>query len=124
MLKIGKYIPASPLRDAVIERQWFRQGHIFKDEDAYRNHEDQVCYVPELTDATYTRKDILAIAYGNPVLADALFEELDWQHPESEAEMLEHDGEWVLCPHCRQHYGAWQDEGKCPACHNVAEAKN
>ena len=40
-----------------IEREYFQQGWIFKDWGAFRNSMDAPCYVPELDDTVYTKKD-------------------------------------------------------------------
>lgn len=41
-----------------IERDWYRQGWIVKDEEEFLLHPDQPCYVPELSDTVYTGADI------------------------------------------------------------------
>lgn len=47
-LKVGGYTPENGSREAVIDREYYGQGWIFKDEEAFLLHLDQVCYVPEL----------------------------------------------------------------------------
>ena len=42
-LKIGTYVPETEENDAVIKREYYRQGWIFKDEKAFLSHADQVC---------------------------------------------------------------------------------
>ena len=42
-LKIGSYT-------SKLMREYYRQGWIFKDEEAFLNRPDAVCYVPELSD--------------------------------------------------------------------------
>ena len=54
MLQIGKYVPAHNGREALIQREFYEQGYIVKDEAAYRSHPERVCYVPELSDTPYT----------------------------------------------------------------------
>lgn len=44
-----------------IEREYFRQGWIFKDWGAFRDSMDAPCYVPELNDTVYTKRDFLAL---------------------------------------------------------------
>lgn len=89
MLKIGS-IRKEKDGNYTILREYFRQGMIVKDEEAYRFHKDQPCYVPELSDSVYTGNDFLKMC-GDQILADKLFEEVDWQHPESTLE------DWHVC---------------------------
>ena len=58
MLQIGKYTAPQDGRPAIIQREFYGQGYIFKDEAAFLSHPDQVCYVPELSDTAYTRNDL------------------------------------------------------------------
>ena len=50
-VKVGSFKPADEMNEkgAVIERDFYRQGNIFKDEEAYldKEHPDKVCYIPE-----------------------------------------------------------------------------
>lgn len=39
-----------------LEREYFRQGYIYKNPNAYHNDKSAVCYVPELSDSAYTGK--------------------------------------------------------------------
>ena len=48
-LKIGSYTPETEDQEAVIDRGYYRQGWIFKDEEAFRLYPERVCYVPELS---------------------------------------------------------------------------
>lgn len=101
-LVVGKYTPEDVEGDMpeVIEREYYGQGMIFKDEEAYKNHPDRVCYVPELSDSTYTREDFLNLCDGNVEMADELFDNCDWQHPESLLEDWIVNGEWERCERC------------------------
>ena len=72
MLQIGKYTPAQNGRDALIQREFYGQGYIVKDEAAFLSHPDKVCYVPELSDTPYTHNDILALCDGQEALARLL----------------------------------------------------
>lgn len=83
-------------------------GTIFKDEDAFKNNTDDVCYIPEAVfiyeepepaevfDGEeyyrvngYTRKDLEELVegevdkYGDPIDVEAFFESLMWCHPET-----------------------------------------
>lgn len=101
-LVVGKYTPEDVEGDMpeVIEREYYGQGMIFKDEEAYKNYPDRVCYVPELSDITYTRQDFLNLCDGNVEMADELFDNCDWQHPESLLEDWIVNGEWERCERC------------------------
>ena len=86
-VKVGSFKPADEMNEkgAVIERDFYRQGNIFKDEEAYldKEHPDKVCYIPELSDSLYTRQDFLDMCNGQEDIADRIFEAVDWQHPET-----------------------------------------
>lgn len=45
-LKVGSYIPETEEREAVICREYYGQGLIFKDEEAFLHDPERVCYVP------------------------------------------------------------------------------
>ena len=66
-----------------LEREYFRQGYIYKNPNAYHNDKSAVCYVPELSDSAYTGQDFLDMCNGQPEIADQVFDAVDWQHPES-----------------------------------------
>src|SRR5699024_2624843 len=68
-LKIGSYTPGTEDQEAVIDRGYYRQGWIFKDEEAFLHHPEQVCYVPELPDEGYTQQDFLAMCNGQEEVA-------------------------------------------------------
>ena len=46
MLLIGSYSPENGSKPEIIDRDYYRQGWIFKDEDAFQNRPDDVCYMP------------------------------------------------------------------------------
>lgn len=116
-LLIGSYSPENGSKPEIIDRDYYRQGWIFKDEDAFQNRPDDVCYIPELSDEKYTRNDILKILAGDEELAETMFEELDWQHPESLLEDWKANGEVAWCPHCIGYVQVYDEEiEKCPVC--------
>lgn len=116
-LLIGSYSPENGSKPEIIDRDYYRQGWIFKDEDAFQNRPDDVCYIPELSDEKYTRNDILKILAGDEELAETMFEELDWQHPESLLEDWKANGEIAWCPHCVGYVQTYGEEiEKCPVC--------
>lgn len=101
-----------------INRGWYRQGYVFKDEDAYKNRKYDPCYVPELSDNVYTAFDFLSMCHGQQEFADELFEGVDWQHPESQMEDWIANNEWVICEGCNRlvDYGDGCNDKKCPYC--------
>lgn len=82
-IQVGKYIPATAETVAQVDRDYYRQGWIFKDEEAFLHDQDQVCYVPELSDEAYTRRDFLRICGDDEELAKICFYDVDWQTPET-----------------------------------------
>lgn len=101
-----------------IDRGFYRQGWVFKDEDAYRNRKSEPCYVPELSDTVYTGEDFLRISHDQQEFADELFEGVDWQHPETLLEDWLCNDEWVICEGCGKliDYGDGCNDKKCPNC--------
>ena len=112
-LKIGSYTPETEDQEAVIDRGYYRQGWIFKDEEAFRLHPEQVCYVPELSDEGYTRQDFLAMCNGQEELAEFLFEMVDWQSPETLKSELLATYEIDFCPVCKKYYFMPRGDRKC-----------
>lgn len=116
LLKVGSYTPETEKQEAVIDREYYRQGWIFKDEDAFLHHPDQVCYVPELSDAAFTRQDFLDMCNGQEQFATECFYAVDWQHPETWVdEQYQHD-EWGWCSQCEKIYDMAGDSCPCPIC--------
>lgn len=117
-LKIGEYIPADEESGTpeVIDRGYYRQGWIFKDEEAYldEEHPDRICYIPELSDFLYTRKDFLNMCNGQSEIADRIFDEVDWQRPETCLEDQWYE-ELSICPHCQKWYWCYGVD-QCPYC--------
>ena len=103
---------------AELQREFFGQGWIFKDWEAFQNHPDAPCYVPELSDTVYTAEDFLCICNGQRELADQLFNGVDWQHPDSLMEEWMRNNEWVKCPNCGRlvNNGDGSNDRNCPAC--------
>lgn len=73
-------------------------GLVYKDYDAFENHPDKVCYVPEYADevkigehyatvadpeSCYTKSMLLELCGGNERLCRCLFDSLDWTYPET-----------------------------------------
>lgn len=103
----------------VINRDRFKggQGYVFKDDVAFYDtkNPDKVCYVPELSDETYTRKDFLELCDNNEELAELLYESLDWQHPETLLEDWEINGEIDTCDICGRIFLCYE-KTSCPNC--------
>ena len=115
-LKIGSYTPETEDQEAVIDRGYYRQGWIFKDEEAFRLHPEQVCYVPELSDEGYTRQDFLAMCNGQEDVAALLFESVDWQSPETLLNEMYDTYELEFCPVCQKNYFMAGEQIPCPIC--------
>ncbi len=114
-LKVGTYTPATDNTEAVIDREFYGQGYIFKDEEAYETSLDQVCYIPELTDNVYTHQDFLSIMDGQEELARDLFDRVDWQHPETLFEEDCANGEYDNCSGCGRLFACYE-KSVCPHC--------
>ena len=124
-LKIGSYTPETEDQEAVIDRGYYRQGWIFKDEEAFRLYPERVCYVPELSDEGYTRQDFLAMCNGQEELAEFLFEMVDWQSPETLKSELLATYEIDFCPVCKKYYFLQGEQIPCPICEaNPEEIEN
>jgi len=52
----------------------------------------------------------LKILAGDEELAETMFEELDWQHPESLLEDWKANGEIAWCPHCAVYVQTYDEE--------------
>lgn len=117
-LHVGKYIPADKNNgQEVIEKEYYREGNIFKDAYAFLNNPEEVCYIPELSDAKYTRNDFLRICNGQVSFAEELFDQVDWQHPETVYEDFFINGEWGQCHYCNMLYHDNYDSvEECPHC--------
>lgn len=114
--KIGSYIPGTDGAEPVIERDYFQQGWIVKDEEAFLHYPEKVCYVPELSDSTYTRNDFLDMCNGQEEFAAMLFEMVDWQSPETLKNELFDMREIEFCPVCKKLYFMAGEEKPCPVC--------
>ena len=115
-LKVGGYTPETEDTEAVIDRDYYRQGWIFKDEEAFLHYPDKVCYVPELSDEGYTRQDFLDMVGGQKEVARECFYAVDWQHPETWIDEQYRDNEWEVCPRCNKIYAMAGEPCACPVC--------
>lgn len=115
-LKVGTYVPETEDKEAVIQREYYRQGWIFKDEEAFLSHADQVCYVPELSDEGYTRQDFMDLCNGQGAFAEECFRAVDWQCPETWVDEQYREDEWGYCPVCGKIYDMAGEVCACPVC--------
>ena len=116
---VGEYYPADEEngKEQIIKREAYGQGFIYKNWINFYENKDEVCYIPELTDQTYTATEILNLCAGDAVFAKDLFEHLDWQHAESLLEDWCVNGEIVECPNCRKLIDQSENEFEvCPYC--------
>jgi hypothetical protein len=70
-----------------MERKETYNGYCYKDINAFNNKKG-VCYIAELSDQEYTYQDFLSMCNGNETLARNIFEDIDWQHPETRLDEL------------------------------------
>nr|WP_024835438.1 hypothetical protein [Clostridium sp. 12(A)] len=114
-LKIGKCIVNSDGDIIELEREFYGQGMIFKDEHAFRYEEKIPCYVPELSDTVYTREDFLRMCNNQEDIANVLFESVDWQHPETYLDEQFKEEEMNICKTCGKIFLSSEVEN-CPYC--------
>lgn len=112
--KIDDGIVGRKLPDDTYEKEFYRQGTIYKNLANFERKKG-VCYVPELSDDEYTYQDFLDLCGGNPDMAEYVFETVDWQHPESliDGDMAE-IGVWP-CKICEYLYDT-ETHDYCPRC--------
>lgn len=125
MLKVGGLVKNEDGIVTSIDKEYYRQGYVFKDEDAYRNRKNEPCYAPETSDAVYTGQDFLDMCHGQQDFADELFEEVDWQHPETLMQDWMVNNEWLVCGGCGKlvDYGDGCNDKKCPFCGKEVEVE-
>lgn len=115
-IQVGRYVPATDDREEIIERAYYCQGLIYKDERAFLLKNDVVCYIPELSDATYTRQDFLNLCNGQEEFAKQCFYGVNWQHPETWFDEQFRENEWGWCEHCHQIFDMSGVLCACPVC--------
>lgn len=98
-----------------IEREFFGQGWVFKDWEAFRDSMDAPCYVPELDDTVYTKWDFLELCSGQEEVAEELFDQLDWQSPSTLFNEWEDMGTVETCEGCGKLFLDFGIE-RCPYC--------
>lgn len=100
---------------AELQREFFGQGWVYKDWEAFQSHPDLPCYVPELDDVVYTGNDFRAVCNGQEEIAEELFEEVDWQNPSTLMNDWEKAGEIDTCKKCGKLFMSYHVK-KCPHC--------
>lgn len=115
MVKAGS-VERKPDGGWQIDREWYGQGYIFKDEEAFLTRPDAPCYVAELSDEVYTHHDILRICNGQEEIAKLCFDEIDWQHPETWLDEAIREDEFEMCPKCKKLYPMYGERCACPVC--------
>ena len=91
MIEIGKKIET---REGIFyELEYNGEGNIYKNEDAFLNRPDEVCYVPEYAaeghkdwrvpqnENCFTHNSLLALCKGNEEVCQDLFYSLEWTYP-------------------------------------------
>ncbi len=92
MQQIGQRIETP--EGVFFELDYSGEGMIFKDEEAFLNHPDAICYIPEAeaidyngwripetASVGYTHNDLLLLCEGDEELCHELFYELEWTCP-------------------------------------------
>ena len=102
-----------------LERGATAQGFVFKDEAAFLNHPDDICYIPELSDTCYTQNTLVELCCGDRSLATQMFYALDWQHPETFVSEMIAEEEWGYCPKCQKLYQMCGERKPCPTCNEI-----
>lgn len=112
---VGRYFPESNGLEEQIIRAPYGQGCIYKNWEAFATDPSAVCYIPELSDETYSQNDFVNMCGGNKSLAEELFSSVDWQQPETLLDEWIRDGEVTECKKCGQFFNCY-DELVCPNC--------
>ncbi len=88
----------------------------FRDVDAFMNHPDKPCYIPEMGGKVYTHNDFLALFNGQEEFARVCFDELEGQTPETWYSNAIFDEALAMCPHCGKLYWMHYETEVCPDC--------
>ncbi len=121
LLLVGEYSSGKKGEPPTIHRGMYGEGMIFKDEDAFLHTMDQTCYVPELSNICYSRRDFLRICNGQVEFAEQCFYALDWKALETFVEEMFTEAEWAMCPRCQQLYRMDGTPCACPLCGTYPE---
>ena len=117
MKTVGVYHPETDDSQEVIKREYHGQGDIYKNWDAYERGLNEVCYIPETSDNIYTHQAFLDICNGQEEIAKELFDQVDWQHPETLFSEWDDDSEIDTCEACSKIFWCYE-KTECPHCHS------
>jgi len=104
-------------KNITVHRAPYNQGFIYKSWEAFYKGKG-ICYVPELSDSLYTKQDFMDLCNGQEEIAQRIFEDVDWQHPETYIEEEFMEGELDECESCKKWYFAY-NVTTCPYCGHV-----
>lgn len=114
--RIGKCVVNEDGEIVELEKEYYRQGWIFKDESAFHHEPKKPCYVPEEeAEGFYTREDFQALCNGQEDIAEMIFDEVDWQHPETCFDEQFRYGELDFCQSCDKIFMSYGVDN-CPYC--------
>jgi hypothetical protein len=114
-VKVGKCVVDEDGELVELEREFYGQGMIFKDEHAFYHEAKTPCYVPELSDTVYTREDFLQMCNEQDDIAEVVFGAVDWQHPETYLDEQYAQGEMATCKVCGKIFLSYEVKN-CPNC--------
>ena len=98
-----------------LKREFWGQGWIFKNWNAFEKHRDSPCYVPELSDTVYTGNDFMVLCDRQEEIAACLFCEVDCQSPTALRHEWEINREVCTCDQCGKMFLSY-DVHQCPHC--------
>lgn len=113
--KVGECVVDREGLILTLRRQYYRQGWIFKDWEAFYYEPGKPCYVPELSETVYTREDFLNLCKGQKDMAEDVFEAVDWQHPDVYLDEQYQSGKLAVCGFCGNIFRSGGAD-KCPYC--------
>ena len=102
MIEIGKRIETP--NGVFYELEYGEEGNIYKNEDAFLNRPDEVCYVPEYAaegceewrvpqnENCFTHNSLLALCKGNEEVCLDLFYSREWTFPTTLMEEWDSNG--------------------------------
>lgn len=103
MIEIGNRIEMP--EGVFYELEYGGEGNIYKNEDAFLNRPDEVCYIPEYaaedredwrvpesSDGCFTHNSLLALCKGNEEVCQDLFYSLEWTYPTTLLEEWDSNG--------------------------------
>lgn len=105
-MTIEEFNRHNELRDMPYE--WIGQGYGYKNTefDWVNGNDDEIIYIPEHAyeddiverDCAYSKRDLINLCFGNESKALELFDEVDWQFPETLLDEWEREDEPKISP--------------------------